>query len=163
MNENYNEREIFTLAGFLIVLCAAVGVVVWWYVHKLNTLREEYDTTEFERSNIVTEIDRLTAIQSNLEKLKGLDLDAIKPASDIVEFYSHVRKAADNNGVNILTTAQSQKTVTIVLRGGYYSFVNLLADWRAMPQAGKITAVKFVKDPSAPALFILANVTLTAY
>lgn len=163
MNENYDEKEIFMLAGVLIVLCTVISIIVWWHVHKLNVLRDEYDTTEYERLNIVTEIDNLSAMQTNLEKLKGLNLDAIKPASDIVEFYSYVRKAANDNGINILTTTQSQKTVTIVLRGGYYSFVNCLADWRAMPQAGKITAVKFMEDPSAPALFIIANVTLTAY
>ncbi|MBQ7560840.1 MAG: hypothetical protein IJS99_03245 [Synergistaceae bacterium] len=163
MHEIIDEKKIFTLAGVFIALCFAVGIIIWWYVHELNNLREEYDMTEYEREGLVTEIEALTATKNNLEKLNGLNLDTIKPATDIIDFYSHVRHAAENNDVNILTTRQSNKNIDLVLRGGYYSFINLLGEWRAMPTVCKISQLKLQKDKDAPALFIIASVTLTAY
>ncbi len=163
MHEIIDEKKIFTLAGVFIALCFLVGILIWWKVHALNALREEYDMTEYEREGLVTEIEALTATKNNLEKLNGLNLDTIKPATDIIDFYSHVRRAAENNDVNILSTRQSNKNIDLVLRGGYYSFINLLGEWRAMPTVCKISQLKLQKDKDAPALFIVASVTLTAY
>ena len=163
MHEIIDEKKIFTLAGVFIALLVAVGIVIWWYVHELNNLREEYDITEYEREGLVSEIEALTATRNNLEKLNGLNLDTIKPATDIIEFYSHVRRAAERNDINIIKTQQSNKNITLTVRGGYYSFINLLGEWRAMPTVCKISSLKLQKDKDAPALFIIADLTLTAY
>ena len=163
MNEIIDERKIFTLAGFFTALCLIVGGLIWWYVHDLNNLREEYDITEHERAGLIKEIDSLTATKNNLEKLNGLNLDTIRPASDIIEFYSYVRRAAENNDISILSTRQSNKNISLTIRGGYYSFINLLGEWRTMSTVCKISQLRLQKDKDAPALFIIADLTLTAY
>ena len=163
MHEIIDERKIFTLAGFFTALCVIVGILIWWYVRELNNLREEYDMTEYERKGLVKEIEAFTLTKNNLERLNDLNLDTIKPASDIIELYSYVRRAAKNNDISILSTRQSSKNISLTIRGGYYSFVNLLGEWRTMPTVCKISQLRLQKDKDAPELFIIADLTLTVY
>ena len=101
-------------------------------------------------------------MKENLEKLEAISPKDIRPASDIVEFYAYVRQAAENNGINIVSTRQSSNSISMNLRGGYYSLMHLIADWRKMPASGKITSIKIQRDKDVPALFVTADVTLAA-
>lgn len=162
MNSDVDQRLVLALAGVLSGICILICVITWYPVHLLEVMREEYDSLENERADLVLTVENFSIVQDNLRKVEASTPKNIRPASDIVEFYAYVRQAAENNGVNIITTRQSSSSITMNLRGGYYSLMHLIADWRAMSTAGKITSIKIQRDKDAPSLFVTADVTLAA-
>lgn len=162
MNEDINQNLVLLLAGVLVGFCILVCAVTWYPVHLLENMREEYDNIENERLSLNTTVENFSIVKENLEKLEAITPKDIRPASDIVEFYAYVRQAAENNGINIISTRQSNNSISMNLRGGYYSLMHLIADWRKMPASGKITSIKIQRDKDVPALFVTADVTLAA-
>ena len=162
MNSDVDQKLVLALAGLLSGICILICVITWYPVHLLETMREEYDTLENERIDLVMTVENFSVVQENLQKIEAASPKDIRPASDIVEFYAYVRQAAENNGVNIISTRQSSSSISMNLRGGYYSLMHLIADWRTMPTTGKITSIKIQRDKDAPSLFVTADVTLTA-
>ena len=153
---------MFMLAGIFSGLCILICVVTWYPVHLLEAMREEFDTLENDRQNLNMTVENFAIVKENLEKLAAASPKDIKPAQDIVEFYAYVRQAAENNGINIISTRQTNSSISMNLKGGYYSLMHLIADWRKMPAAGKITSIKIQRDKDAPAQFVTADVTLEA-
>ena len=162
MNEDLNQNLVLLLAVVLAGVCVIICIITWYPVHLLEGIREEYDNIENERINLNTTVENFSIVKENLEKLEAISPKDIRPASDIVEFYAYVRQAAENNGINIVSTRQSSNSISMNLRGGYYSLMHLIADWRKMPASGKITSIKIQRDKDAPALFVTADVTLAA-
>ena len=162
MNEDINQNLVLLLALVLAVFCFIICIVTWYPVHLLENVREEYDNIENERINLNMTVENFSIVKENLEKLQAISPKDIRPASDIVEFYAYVRQAAENNGINIISTRQSNNSISMNLRGGYYSLMQLIADWRKMPASGKITSIKIQRDKDVPALFVTADVTLAA-
>lgn len=160
--EQTNQNLMFMLAGLLSGLCILICIVTWYPVHLLEAMREEFDTLENDRQNLNMTVENFSIVKENLEKIAAVSPKDIKPAQDIVEFYAYVRQAAENNGINIISTRQSNNSISMNLRGGYYSLMHLIADWRKMPAASKITSIKIQRDKDAPALFVMADVTLEA-
>ena len=162
MNSDVDQKLVLALAGLLSGICILICVITWYPVHLLETMREEYDSLENERADLVMTVENFSVVQENLRKVEASSPKNIRPVADIVEFYAYVRQAAENNGVDIISTRQSSSSINMNLRGGYYSLMHLIADWRAMPAAGKITSIKIQRDKDAPSLFVTADVTLAA-
>lgn len=157
-----NQKSLFILAGGLALLCILICVVTWYPVRMLENLREEYDTLESDRQNLAITVENFSIVKENLERLAIASPKNINPVSDIVEFYAYVRQAAENNDINIISTKQNQNSISMNLRGGYYSLMHLIADWRTMPAAAKITSIRIHRDKDAPSLFVTADITLAA-
>lgn len=162
MNEDINQNLVLAIAAALVGICLVICAVTWYPVHLLENMREEYENIESERMSLNTTVENFSIVKGNLEKLEAITPKDIKPASDIVEFFAYVRQAAENNGINIISTRQSSNSISLNLRGGYYSLMQLIADWRKMPASGKITSIKIQRDKDVPALFVTADVTLAA-
>lgn len=162
MNENAQQNLLLLIALGLAGVCLLICLITWYPVHMLEVMREEYDNIESERGDLNMTVENFEIIKDNLEKLEAITPKDIKPAADIVEFYAYVRQAAENNGINIISTKQDNNSITMNLQGGYYSLMHLIADWRKMPASGKITSIKIQRDKDVPALFVTADVTLAA-
>jgi hypothetical protein len=62
-------------------------------------------------------------------------------------FYSDIQQVVQQaSGVNILSTAQrgsrdGRSSLQLTLRGDYYSFMRILADWRRLPTTVRVAGM----------------------
>lgn len=152
------------IAGVFFTLCLVVMLAVWYSVHVLYEYRTEYETLEAERNNYTGMIQNLEERNKTLSEIAHLDINRTGTASDSVAFYSQVRLAIENAGMNLLSmsSGQSEKDLrlSLSLQGSYYSLAHLLAAWRVMPAASRIISLRFRRDPKAPEDFINADVVI---
>ena len=158
-----NIYMIFTALFF--ALCFAVIGGVWWSMRELRAYREEYDMLEEERTVSQRTMDNMQSKNVDLEQITGLNIDNAGFAQDSVEFYSQVRRAIENNNVELLSmNADSNKgsILSLSLQGNYYAIARTLAEWRVMPFASRINSLKLKRDTKSPTDRISAQVTLEA-
>ena len=151
-------------AGIFFTSCLVVMFAVWYSIHVLYDYRTEYETLEAERNNFTGMIQSLEERNRTLAQIAGLDINHTGTASDAVEFYSQVRLAIENAGMNLLSMSSGQNEkdlkLSLSLQGNYYSLAHLLAAWRVMPIASRVTSLRFKRDARAPEDFINADVTI---
>ena len=151
-------------AGIFFTSCLSLMFAVWYSIHVLYDYRTEYETLEAERNNFTGMIQNLENRNKALQKIAGLDINRTGTASDSVSFYSQVRYAIENSGMNLLSMQSGQNEqdlkLTLSLQGNYYSFAHLLAQWRSMPVAARILSLRFRRDAQAPEDFIDADITI---
>ena len=154
---------IFTAAFF--ALCLAVIGGVWWSIRELRAYREEYDMLEEERAVSQRTMDNMQSKNVDLEQITGLNIDNAGFAQDSVEFYSQVRRAIENNHVELLSMnagGNNENILSLSLQGSYYAIARTLAEWRVMPFASRINSLKIKRDSKSPTDRISAQVTLEA-
>ena len=160
MNKNF----YMIFAGIFFTSCLVVMFAVWYSIHVLYDYRTEYETLEAERNNFTGMIQSLEERNRTLAQIAGLDINHTGTASDAVEFYSQVRLAIENAGMNLLSMSSGQNEkdlkLSLSLQGNYYSLAHLLAAWRVMPIASRVTSLRFKRDAIAPEDFINADVTI---
>jgi hypothetical protein len=133
-----NDNKV-TLLGFsFFLVCVTLIGGVYFLNRQLTQLHEEAIELERRRG----ELSRAT--QSLIEQKKvfsdafrALEGYRVKIASSDMLFYSEVQRAVqETSGVNILSTQQrgtskdSRSSLALTLRGDYYSFIRVLANWR---------------------------------
>ena len=137
---------------------------VWYSIHVLYDYRTEYETLEAEQNNFTGMIKNLEERNRTLQQIAGLEINQTGTVSDAVSFFSQVRLAIENNGMNLLSMSSGQNEkdlkLSLSLQGNYYSFAHLLAAWRVMPSAARIISLKFKRDSQSPEDFIEAEVTI---
>lgn len=164
MIETSNSYTLHIILFF--ILCAALCSGVWYGLHTLESYREEYDFIVNERDNFSSIMDGLRNKNKTLKNINRLNsnFNEVGTALDGVEFYSHVRNLIETNAINMLSMSTNDNNIlTLKLQGNYYSFVHLLADWRTMPFASRVTSLRIARDAQNPDDFIEADVTLEAW
>ncbi len=157
-----DNRLFLLFTGIFIALCLALAFGVWYSVHELYTYREEFDTLENERANYESLMANMQEKNRNLVEITGLRIENTDTANDIVEFYSQVRKAIDDNEVNLLQMNTGDNILTLQLQGNYYAIAKVFADWRMLPFASRINSLRIKRDQSRPDYFVNADVVLEA-
>lgn len=147
-----NDNKV-TIIGFLFFLfCAALIGGVYFLNGRFLELQGQYDELEQRRVN-------LEQTTKSLQEQKRIYTTAfntlrdykVNVASDDMGFYSEVQQTVQASDVNILSTRQQgvnregRSTIALTLRGDYYSFMQVLANWRNLPVTVRV-----------------ANMTLTA-
>lgn len=159
-----NKNLYMVFAGLFFASCLALMFAVWYSIHVLYDYRTEYETLEAERNNFTGMIRSLEERNRVLSQIAALDINRTGTASDAVSFYSQVRLAIENNGMNLLSMSSGQGEndlrLTLKIQGNYYSFAHLLAAWRNMPSAARILSLKFKRDSQSPEDFIEADITI---
>ena len=159
-----NKNLYMVFAGIFFTSCLILMFAVWYSIHVLYDYRTEYETLEAERNNFTGMIKSLEERNRTLAQIAGLDINRTGTASDAVEFYSQVRLAIENAGMNLLSMSSGQNEkdlrLSLSLQGNYYSLAHLLAAWRVMPVASRVTSLRFRRDSRAPEDFINADVTI---
>lgn len=151
-------------AAMFFALCLALMSAVWYSIHILYDYRVEFETLEAERSNYVGVIQNLEERNRTLAQIARLNINSTGTASDTVAFFSQIRMAIENSGMNLLSMSSGQNEkdlrLSLSLQGTYYSLAHMLAEWRVMPYASRILSLKFKRDPQAPENFIDAEITI---
>ena len=151
--------------GLFFALCLALSGGVWWSLHELEVLREEYDLLESERTSSVIMMQNMQNKNLDLKEITGLNIDNAGSAQDAVEFYSHVRQAIENNKMELVSMnsdSNNDGILNLQIQGSYYSFAHLLADWRQMPFASRINSLKIKRDANSPTSQVSAQIVLEA-
>ena len=151
--------------GIFFLLCFSLSGGVWWSLHELEALREEYDLLENERANSETIMASMQNRNLDLKEITGLNIDNAGSAHDAVEFYSHVRQAIENNNIELISMnsdSNNDGILSLELQGNYYAFAHLLADWRNMPFASRINSLKLKRDANSPTSQVSARIVLEA-
>ncbi|MDR2528154.1 MAG: hypothetical protein LBD04_03925 [Synergistaceae bacterium] len=139
-----------TLLGVLLfLLCAGCGGGVWYMNGKLVELQSQYDELEQRR----VDLEQSTQFLMNqkrvfTESFTALDAYKVSTAASDMDFYSDVQQAARTHGINILSTRQmgvsrttGRSSIALTLRGDYYNFAQLLAQWRNLQTTVRVAAL----------------------
>jgi hypothetical protein len=144
-----NDNKVTVLAFCLFLVCAALIGGVYFLNGQLVVLHEEYSDLEQRRGELGQ------TMQSLIEQKRvfsdaflALDNYKVSVASSDMVFYSEVQGAVqDTSGVNILSTQQrppssdGRSSMVLTLRGDYYSFTRVLANWRNLLTTVRVSAM----------------------
>ena len=142
-----NDNKV-TLLGFLFfLLCASLIGGVYFLNGKLVELQAQYD--ELEQRKV--DLDQTTTSLMNQKQVFNnafniLENYKVNVASSDMAFYAEVQQVVQSSDVNILSTRQmgvanGRSSIVMTLRGDYYSFMRVLADWRNLPITARVAAM----------------------
>ena len=135
-----NDNKV-TIIGFLFfLLCAALIGGIYFLNGRYMVLQEQYNELEQRR----VDLEQTTRSLQEQKRIYTAAFDTLRNykvnvASDDMGFYSEVQQTVQASEVNILSTRQQgvnkegRSTIVLTLRGDYYSFMRVLADWRNLP------------------------------
>lgn len=143
-----NDNKI-TIIGFLFFLfCAALIGGVYFLNGRLVDLQGQYDELEQRRVDLNQTTQSLVRQKKVFsDAFTALESYKINVASSDMAFYSEVQQAVQANGINVLSTRQQgiskdgRSTMNLTLKGDYYSFLRVLADWRNLPITVRVSAM----------------------
>jgi hypothetical protein len=128
------------LGSLFFLICVLLIGGVDYLNGQLETLQTQYD--ELEQRKVNLEQDTATLMQQKKifsDAFVALEDYQVNTASDDMGFYSVVQQAVQSSEINILSTRQpgvsndGRSSIVLTLRGDYYSFMRVLANWRALP------------------------------
>ena len=138
-----------SMLGFLFfLLCALLIGGVYFLNGQLVELQEQYDDLEQRR----VDLDQATRSLMNQKKVftdafNILEAYHVNVASSDMAFYSDVQQKVQASDINILSTRQGgvsqdgRSSMMLTLRGDYYSFSQVLAQWRNLPTTVRVAAM----------------------
>jgi hypothetical protein len=138
-----------TLIGVLFFLfCAALVGGVWYLNGRVTLMSEEYADLERRRVDLDQNIQSLIAQKKVFtDAFAVFEQFKVNAAVDDMAFYSDIQQVVQQaSGVNILSTAQrgsrdGRSSLQLTLRGDYYSFMRILADWRRLPTTVRVAGM----------------------
>jgi hypothetical protein len=143
-----NDHKVTVLAFIFLFACAALIGGVYFLNGQLTLLHEEYTDLEQRRGQLSQ------TMQSLIEQKKvftdvflSLDNYKVSVASSDMIFYSEVQGAVRTSGVEMLSTQQrppssdGRSSMVLTLRGDYYSFTRVLANWRNLLTTVRVAAM----------------------
>ena len=168
-----HENNLYLIfVGLFLAVCIALGGGVWYSMSMLADYREEFDIMRNERENFSDNMEALKTKNQLLKRIAGVSFKNSGSASDAVEFYSSVRQAISDNQLEMISmstgssafgTGENAAVLNIKLQGEYYALAHLLAAWRNLPFASRVTSLKLVRDQNNPGNFVDVDVTLEAW
>jgi len=132
-----NDNKVTIIGICFLAFCLSLAWGIYYLDGNFKMLREQYDDLEQRRVNLEQDTKGLLE-QIALFKKAFTDLEAynVRATSNDMDFYSQVQeKIQENSAVNIITSRQNgirdgRSSISLTLRGDYYSFMKILAGWR---------------------------------
>ena len=170
MNDN---KVTFVGIGFL-ALCLALAWGIYFLDGELRILKDEYDELEQRRANLEQDrnglIEQIAVYKNSFSALEAYN---VRATSSDMDFYSQVQSEIDpyirQNDVIIITSRQNgvnkegRSSISLTLRGDYYSFMKILAAWRNLHTTVRVAQLSMTasKNPQTSGE-IQADVVLEA-
>jgi hypothetical protein len=143
-----NDNKITLLAVLFFLFCASLIVGVYFLNGQLVQLQGEYEDLEQRK----VDLDAMTQSLINQKKVftdafLSLEHYKVSVAASDMDFYSEVQQVVQSNGVNILSTRQlgvsstGRSSIALTLRGDYYSFTRVLANWRNLETTVRVAGM----------------------
>ena len=140
--------KVSVLGIIFFLLCVALIGGVYYLNGQLVDLKGQYDELE-QRKVELDESTKSLVRQKNVftEAFKSLEQYHVNVASSDMVFYSDVQQKVQTSNINILSTRQGgvsrdgRSSLVLNLRGDYYSFTDVLAQWRNLPTTVRVSAM----------------------
>lgn len=161
------DKNYFSLL-FFVALCLLPIMGIWIEIDALEISREEYNAARIEYDNFESLMENLVAKNQNLKLINQavINLSDIKKISrgKENEFLAEIHNLINQNNIAMIALRNDEPAIfKLNLCGNYYSFINLLADWRKIPFAFRITDLRITRNEILPSDFVDAELTLEAY
>jgi len=135
-----NDSKLTYVGVGFLALCLTIAGGVYFLDKHLRDLRRQYDNLERKRATLEQDRDSLRE-QITIFKNAFLSLEDynVQAAANDMDFYGQVQqKVQENSDVDIITQRQNgvrdgRSSISLTLRGDYYSFMKILAGWRNLP------------------------------
>jgi hypothetical protein len=141
-----NDNKVTIIGVLFFLFCAALIGGVYFLNGQLEVLQAEYDDLEQRKVNLEQDTNGLVSQKKIFtDAFNALENFSINVASDDMAFYSAVQQTVQVSGINILSTRQQgvasngRSSIMLTLRGDYYSFMRVLASWRALPVTVRVS------------------------
>jgi len=170
-----NDSKVTVIGLLFLILCLGLVGGIWYLDGQLRYLREERDRLEQDRVNMVRDVANLEEqIRVFNTSFADLERHNVRAAQNEMEFLAQVQQAidphiwndrivmisSDQRGVNAAT---GRATLNLVLRGDYYTFMNILAAWRNVDVTVRVSALSMMASRTPQVRGeIQADVTLEA-
>ena len=164
-----NNKVTFVGIGFL-ALCIGLAGGIYFLDGQLKMLKEQYNELEQRRANLEQDRnslrEQITVFKNAFASLEAYN---VRATSNDMDFYSQVQqKVQENSDITIRTQRQNgvrdgRSSISLTLRGDYYSFMKVLAGWRNLPITVRVSQLS-VTTPRNPQMMgeIQADVVLEA-
>jgi hypothetical protein len=149
------DKKATLLAVSFFLFCAALIGGIYFLDAKLVELQKEYDDLEQRKVDLNQTtrflMDRKTVFSDAFAVLETYKINA---APSNVRFYEDVQQAVQGQNLNLLSTRElgnapgGRSAMALSVRGDYYSFMQVLADWRNTFTTMRLSAFS-VEAPSA--------------
>ena len=138
-----NDNKVTLVGICFLALCLGLAGGIYFLDGQIKTLKEQYDDLEQRRANLEQDRnvlrEQITVFKNAFSSLEAYN---VRATSDDMNFYSQVQMEVDpyirNSEVIIITSRQNgikdgRSSISLTLRGDYYSFMKILAGWRNLP------------------------------
>ena len=165
-----NDNKVMMIGVLFLVFCGALAWGIYYMDGQLQGLKDEYDRLESERASLESDTNGLREQIAVFDAaFKSLEAYNVRATPNDMDFYAQVQqKIQENSDVSIITQRQNgtrdgRSSITLQLRGDYYSFMKILAGWRNMTTTVRVSQLDMTASRTPQTRGeILANVTLEA-
>ena len=143
-----NDSKVKLIGILFFLLCLGIIGAIWYVDRELRASREQFDELEQSRANL--ERDR-NALREQIDvfnaAFRNLEGHNVRPAASDMDFLSEaqmvVNPRINNNEIVIITQRQhgvrdGRTSISLTLRGNYYSFMEILAGWRNLHTTARV-------------------------
>ena len=168
-----NDNKVTIVGVCFLALCLGLMGGIFFLDGQLRILKEQYDDLEQSRANLEQDKNSLLdQIRVFKEAFAELETYNVRPAANDMDFYSQVQMEIDpyirNNEVIIITSRQhgirdGRTSISLTLRGDYYSFMRILAAWRNLHTTVRVSelSISASRTPQTSGE-VLADIVLEA-
>ena len=163
-----NNKVTFVGICFL-ALCIGLAGGIYFLDGQLKMLKEQYDDLEQRRANLEQDRnglrEQITVFKNAFASLEAYN---VRATSNDMDFYSQVQqKVQENSDMTIRTQRQNgvkdgRSSISLTLRGDYYSFMKVLAGWRNLPITVRVSQLSVTTPRNPQVGEIQADVVLEA-
>jgi hypothetical protein len=147
-----NNNKVTVLGVLFFLFCIALMGGVYFLNGQLVELQGQYDELEQQRVDLVQTTKALTDRKKIFtDAFASLENYQVHTASSDMGFYEEVQQVVRQNNLNIQSQSQppqrgapgdGRKSLVLTLRGDYYSFTQMLAEWRNLYTTVRVSALR---------------------
>ena len=153
-----NDNKVTILGILFLALCLGLAGGIYYLDGQLRELRQQYDELEQRKANLEQDRsslqEQISVFKSAFATLEGYN---VRATSNDMNFYAQVQsRIEENNDVSIISQRQSgirdgRSSISLTLRGNYYSLMRVLAGWRNLPITVRVSQLSMTPPASTPA------------
>lgn len=164
------KHAIKVLTGIFLTVCLVICAMVFYSVHALHQVRQEYDELNSDREQVSGTIKRLEARNAILKRIEALKLSNAHGQPDAIAYLTTLRGLIESNGITLMNMSTSggnderpDSEITVKLDGNYYQIVRLLAQIRTSPSVARITAFSVKRNHDLPEELVEVDMKLEIF
>lgn len=164
------KRSIIALAGVFLAICISICVMIWYSVHSLRQVRQEYDLLSGESSSTAEMIKSLEVRNASLRRITALDVNNAHGQPDAIAYLSFLRTLMDAHGITLMNMSSSggnedgpDNVLQVKIDGNYYQIVRMLAEIRSALSVARISGFSIKRNHNLPGELVEVDMRLEVF